>query len=399
MWSIAKFRELDAEQMTDEAAKFRQKVRKIGRQIDGVWGVWTKLKDNVEEFMETLPLLQNLRDGAMRPRHWDQLKKMVGKEFDPYADNFDMGTLSSLGLHAYASEIDTLVDGAKKEEKIETKLAEVTQIWGELTCEIKEYKQYHKLATTEDINTYLDDHMVTISAMKASRFKYAFEEELNKWEMALTVVTDVIELILQVQRNWMYLENIFVGQEDIQRQLPQESAMFHRVNTAWKETMLSLLETKNVVKCAHIDGLKATLEDMDQTLERIQKSLDDYLEMKRQAFPRFYFLSNDELLEILGQARDPNAVQPFFQKCFEGIKKLRLLPPGGSEGRRTYEADAMYDPGGEEVRFSDTVVITGMVEAWLNAIEAMMLKTVKDALKETKDAKRVYPQWVKQHPG
>eukprot|EP00656_Telonema_subtile_P031899 TRINITY_DN3494_c0_g2_i1.p1 TRINITY_DN3494_c0_g2~~TRINITY_DN3494_c0_g2_i1.p1 ORF type:complete len:4527 (-),score=1335.50 TRINITY_DN3494_c0_g2_i1:103-13683(-) len=397
-WSVAKFRELDAEAMGDDAGKYKLRVRKIGRQIEGVWGVWTKLKEAVDEFIETLPLLQNLRDGSMRPRHWDNLKKMVGKEFDPYADNFDMGTLSSLGLHAFATEIETLVDGAKKEEKIESKLKEVTEIWGNLDCEIKEYKQYHKLATTEDINSYLDDHMVTISAMKASRFKYAFEAELNQWEMSLTVVTDVIELILQVQRNWMYLENIFVGQEDIQRQLPQESAMFHRVNGLWKDTMVQLLETKNVVSCAHVDGLKQRLEDMDETLEKIQKSLDEYLEMKRQAFPRFYFLSNDELLEILGQARDPKAVQPFFRKCFEGINKLRLQPPG-EDGRRTFEADAMYDPGGEQVEFSDTVVITGMVETWLTAIETMMLKTVKDSLKATKDNKKIHLAWIKAYPG
>lgn len=43
-------------------------------------------------------------------------------------------------------------------------------------------------------------------------------------------------------------------------------------------------------------------------LNNIQKSLDNLLEEKRQAFPRFYFLSNDELLEILAKVNDPETI-------------------------------------------------------------------------------------------
>ena len=57
-----------------------------------------------------------------------------------------------------------------------------------------------------------------------------------------------------------------------------------------------------------VPGLLETLNEMNNKLEEIQKSLDMYLETKRQIFPRFYFLSNDDLLEILGQSKNPEAV-------------------------------------------------------------------------------------------
>ena len=63
---------------------------------------------------------------------------------------------------------------------------------------------------------------------------------------------------------------------------------------------------------------------MNQSLEAIQRSLDMYLETKRQFFPRFYFLSNDDLLEILGQSKNPEAVSApvFFLLFFLFSKQL-----------------------------------------------------------------------------
>jgi len=139
---------------------------------------------------------------------------------------------------------------------------------------------------------------------------------------------------------------------------------------------------------------------MDAKLQKIQKSLNAYLEMKRQAFPRFYFLSNDDLLEVLGQARDPTAAQPHIKKCFEAIKTLEMLPPG-RDGRKAHEATHMNSPDGEVVKFDAPVVCAGPVEGWLKAIESTMRLTLTNLLfqaySEMRKTKK--ERWIKEHAG
>jgi dynein heavy chain len=157
----------------------------------------------------------------------------------------------------------------------------------------------------------------------------------------------------------MYLENIFVGAEDIRKQLPKESAIFDGVNIIWKQLMGKFFENKNCLKATHIANLNELLVDINSKLERVQKSLDMYLETKRMAFPRFYFLSNDDLLEILGQAKDPNAVQIHLKKCFDNIYKLELQLCG-NDSRRHYEATGMHSGDGEFVPFYSSVTLEGI---------------------------------------
>lgn len=100
--------------------------------------------------------------------------------------------------------------------------------------------------------------------------------------------------------------------EDIRKQLPRESADFDSVNSKWKKVMTRLHADPNALRGSNHPGMLDSLNEMNLKLEEIQKSLDMYLETKRQIFPRFYFLSNDDLLEILGQSKTPEAVS----RCF-----------------------------------------------------------------------------------
>ena len=87
--------------------------------------------------------------------------------------------------------------------------------------------------------------------------------------------------------------------------------------------MTKALETRNVVAYCHgNDMLIEMLPHMLEQLEVCQKALSGYLDQKRAAFPRFYFVSDPILLEILSQGSNPQAIQPHLQSVFAGIKEI-----------------------------------------------------------------------------
>jgi dynein heavy chain, axonemal len=133
------------------------------------------------------------------------------------------------------------------------------------------------------------------------------------------------------------------------------------------------------------------LKKANANLERVQKGLNDYLESKRTLFPRFYFLSNDELLEILSETKDPLRVQPHLKKCFEGI--------AGLEFDNELKIHGMYSVEGELVPYSrviDPVASKGAVEDWLVQVEDVMLKSVKKIISDSRIAYMETPRekWI-----
>jgi dynein heavy chain len=143
-------------------------------------------------------------------------------------------------------------------------------------------------------------------------------------------------------------------------------------------------------------GLLEAMENANQMMENVINGVNRYLEQKRLYFSRFFFLSNDEMLEILSETKDPMRVQPHLNKCFEGINKLTF--------NDEMDALAMISIEKEEVEFVDKVSTSaarGSVEKWLLQTEEQMLASVRNETSKSyanyAEVKRT--EWVTKWPG
>ncbi|GIQ86796.1 dynein heavy chain 6, axonemal, partial [Kipferlia bialata] len=335
------------------------------------------------------------RDRESNQREREREKDKERDEQRKVEERVTLGWYLDRGVIKHRDAVVNVANSASNERSLKTTLDGVAKQWDAIEFQLlqhKDSKDIYLLVAVDDIIALLEDHMVTVSALKASRYIAPIEAEVDALDTGLKTVAENLDLWLQVQKAFLYLESIF-NASDIQRQLPTEAKQFKETQKFWIKLMGSTLEDPNALKAGTTPGLKTSFTKHLANLDRIQKGLEDYLESKRLAFPRFYFLSNDELLDILAQTKNPQAVQPHLRKIFDGISSLVF-----GHGPSSHDISAMVSSEGEKVQLK-TLRARGNVEAWLGQVEKGMreavLKVLRDALQAYESEPRT--EWVVNH--
>jgi len=360
--------------------------------------VATFLRGKVDEFKNLLPVVGDLRNKALQPRHWAEIESILGHSFSAEKE-YTLAELLAMNVAEHQAEIAAVSVKAVSELGLEELFAKkVTSVWAALEFTVNPYKDSKEvfiLGSLDDIVTALDDSLVTINTILGSRYCSHIRTEVESYQKRLVLVSETLDEWLNCQKQWMYLEAILFA-DDIKRDLPEESKRFAAVDRSWKVIMKRTSNNPNALVAGTFKGLKETLVRHNETLEQIQKSLENYLEKKRSTFPRFYFLSNDELLEILAQSRDPQAVQPHLRKCFDALTRLEF-------GKETGSVDilAMLSPEGERVQLPKNLNARGNVEHWLRSVQEAMITSLRGLMKEgvADYARRERKAWVLAHAG
>nr|XP_023024309.1 dynein heavy chain 10, axonemal [Leptinotarsa decemlineata] len=366
VWGKTLWANLNPSALVDGIDGFLKNFRKLPKETRSI-AVGVTLDMQMKQFRNAVPLMVALKNEALRERHWKQLMAKTGIEFDMSPDRFTLDNMFAMELHRFQDIAEEIINNAIKELSIEKGVKEIAETWGTISFTIHKHlkgteDRGYLIGATEDIVQVLEDNSMNLQSMAGSQFVGPFLPQVQKWEKALANIGEVIDEWLAVQRKWLYLEGIFVG-GDIRAQLPDEARKFDDIDKSFKKIMLETAKKPIVLECCSVPGRLEDFQTLGFGLDRCQKSLNEYLDSKRRRFPRFYFISTEELLSILGSS-DPNVVQDHMIKMFDNIKSLRF----NSDSQERVIASAMVSSEGEVMLFRNPVNIEGKVEEWMNDV-------------------------------
>ena len=337
----------------------------------------TNILKDIDSYKSIIPHLKYLRGDSWMSEHWGDLFRIL---------SFPKGiNLSDLTFGAFMDARSAIVENstaivdlnarANGEISIREAMQEL-DIWGASAMFALTDYQDAKGAKVKLIKewketlTQVGDNLSLLQSLKDSPYFKNFAEKAHIWEKKLSETDEYLRMLNSVQRKWVYLEPIFS-----RGALPSEQSRFARIDDDFRSIMASISSDSRVTSITSYPSIKSVLTTLSDQLERCQKALNEFLELKRSKFARFYFLGDEDLLEILGQAKNPEVIQSHLKKLFAGVHSVKF-------NQQCTHVVAMASIQGEVVPLKNPVQITDEVETWLQKFSLEMASTLQALLKE-----------------
>ena len=279
------------------------------------------IKHRLQRYVKMNATIRELRSDAMKSRHW---RIMLGKlRLGQNVNDLLLGVVWDVDLVKNEKVVNEVLQTARGELILEDFLRKVREYWNEFELEMVKYgKKCRLIKGWDDLFAKVDEDINNLGSMKMSPHYKVFEEEITPWDDRLQKMRIILDTWIEVQRRWVYLESIFFGSQDIKNQLSAEYTRFKSIDNEFVTLMKKAANKPAILEVMSIPNLAKTLERLAEMLSKIQKALGDYLETQRSNFARFYFVGDDDLLEIIGNSKDVKNVQRHFTKMFAGITSL-----------------------------------------------------------------------------
>lgn len=339
------------------------------------------LKDKLNSHMQVNGFLKGLHSVRLSvPRERDLMQKLFGETY-PKAGvaGITLDMFWHADISAHAQYLRGVFENAAGELAISEFLKGIAQTWSGRKCTFAVHGNSVVLQGITKILDELDEDLQGLETLGSSQHARLFESERTVWEQRLLKCHEDLELFSDVQSTWAHLKTLFgssrsSGISGLRTDLQAEFTAFSNVHARFTS-----LGTRMKRASGLLEGLDAQLGlgEMKSELDGIVRSLSSFLEKQRSLFPRFFFLSDNDLLHVLSiSSADVDGLMPHLSKIYPGASRFQF----SIEKHRSLISSVVSKEG--EVLPLKPVSISSdeRISSWLVRLEMEIVNSLKRTL-------------------
>eukprot|EP01022_Parablepharisma_sp_SALTPOND_P021165 TRINITY_DN4086_c0_g1_i1.p1 TRINITY_DN4086_c0_g1~~TRINITY_DN4086_c0_g1_i1.p1 ORF type:complete len:4151 (+),score=615.43 TRINITY_DN4086_c0_g1_i1:13469-25921(+) len=386
-WKTNPFIGLKPSEIENDVKSWNSSLETLNKQLDEhkeQADVTLQLKSVVDDFTQHLELIKCLRSEAMKEEEFNEINKVTPLDLKVNDDTYSLNTLIKKNAGDYMEQIREIWERAERKLDLEKNLKRIKDDMHKKRLEVVKYPATNSYVIQgyEGIMEYIDEQIATTQAMLSSPYTTGvLRKNCVIWSGKFGTISETLEELRKCQKTWTYLEPIF-SSEDIRLTLKLEAERFMEVDSKWKQQMDNINADNLVVSLLDKERLKEDFIRANADLDSVLKSLSDFFESKRKKFPRFYFISDEDMVKILSNAKqDPSTVEPYLSKCFDQMSSLEITQP-------KQEVVSVLSASNEEIELLRPLDLRegdkkGNVEMWLQELERILYETIKDTCRKS----------------
>ncbi|CAH2350425.1 dynein heavy chain, cytoplasmic [[Candida] railenensis] len=302
------------------------------------YSAFNTLQDTIKSHIRNHSIITELKGESMKPRHWTMLSKKFSSKGHKINGDFDftLGSVWDLDLGVNEQLIKSILNQAAMEQTLEENLTEIKETWDSVSFDTFNYKN-NRCRLIKGWDKLFDQcsvHLSSLSNMKNSAVYFNFEQEAIALERRISKLYILLDTWVDVQKEWVYLDGVFGNGEsraenssEIAKLLPLEYSRFNNISHEFFAILRNTNKFPLVIDILTLPDIQKSMERILDSLNNVRRSLSDYLEKQRDLFPRFYFVGNEDLLQIIGDAGGSNgdittSINQHIRKMFGGISSI-----------------------------------------------------------------------------
>ncbi|ETI49311.1 hypothetical protein F443_06806 [Phytophthora nicotianae P1569] len=287
----------------------------------------------VIDYLRKLSLVKEMAQPWVKIHHWKEILKLmnilnyVSSIGVLITDGYTvtLGFLRSRDLWKYELQIREITQKAHHDAVTEKKLNAMKCRLQDAVLPIIRVHDSHELDLPRAIQLLesFEDDLLMIQSLAQVTASGSLQFQLVQWRDEVRHCEEVLDKWIIVQRSRTKLSLLF-SLRDVQHSVTDASFEFQAIDRKWRGMMHSAKGTASLSICLREVVTIGFLVGAQESYAKLWLQLGTYLDEKRKYFPRFNFLSNHDLFQLIIYARDPKHLPRMVSKCFRGIQSLRM---------------------------------------------------------------------------